>query len=474
MLERKPYRRAGARVVLSVVLFIVLGRLTLNAPSRVAASAARVPVESLINTDGTLNLQTGISGSLDLRGWTVTLDPERGPILERASRAIGGEENRSAPATPQALSWIRLLHQSMVGDVEAIAIVGSDVYIGGNFLFLADDGVTTIRQIAKYSGGVWSALAHGGLSGTVDALAVMGTDLYVGGYFDHTADSAVQLVSIARYDTVSGTWAALSNDGILNGPVLALAPIGNSLYVGGAFAATSPGSFVIDMYGIAVYITAGGTWSALAHRGLQGDVHALAFSGSDLYVGGLFSGNPDLAGPGLNNIAKYSGGAWSALAHNGLNKVVQAFVISGTELYAGGQFTQTFDSGVTNLNSIARYDLGGGTWSSLAHNGLKGGNITAVRSLVIIGNELYAGGRFNASFDSAVLNLNNIARYDMGAGAWLALPNHGLSNDALALADIGSELYVGGSFGGTFDATYTGQIVKLGAGFSVYLPLILH
>ncbi|HTP08571.1 MAG TPA: hypothetical protein VMP08_09995 [Anaerolineae bacterium] len=468
----KPWR-ARARLSLLVVLFMALGVLILNAPPRAIASSESVPAERVLNHDGTINLQSGLSGSLDLRGWTVTIDRKRGPILTR----VGGGTDRSqidTPNSPQSPIWTRLFHTSVTGGVNAIALMGGDIYIGGNFVFTADDGVTAVHQIAKYSGGVWSALAHTGLNASVNALAVVGTDLYVGGYFDNTWDLAVSLASIARYDTVGGAWVALSDNGILSGPVLALATIGNNLYVGGAISGYSPGSGVADMNGIAVYNTAGGTWSALPHRGLQGQVQALAVSGSDLYVGGGFSGNADLAGPGLNNIARYSGGTWSALAHNGLNQIVQSLAISGTELYVGGQFTQTFDSGVSNLNLIARYDTSGGTWSALAHNGLKGTGVPGVRSLAVLGGDLYVGGRFSASFDNAVLNLNNIARYDTNGGAWSTLPNQGLSSDVLALRVKGSDLYAGGDFGGTFDATYTGQFVKLGSGFSVYLPLILR
>jgi len=143
-------------------------------------------------------------------------------------------------------------------------------------------------------------------------------------------------------------------------------------------------------------------------------------------------------------------------------------------LYAGGQFTRTFDSGVGSLNLIARYDTTGGTWSALAHNGLKGINTPGVRSLAVIGSDLYVGGRFSASFDNAVLNLNNVARYDTSGGAWAALPHQGLNSDVFVLKGIGPDLYVGGDFGGTFDATYTGQFVRLGSAFSVYLPLILR
>lgn len=45
---------------------------------------------------------------------------------------------------------------------------------------------------------------------------------------------------------------------------------------------------------------------------------------------------------------------WSALPHNGLGSRVNSLTISGSDLYAGGEFTRTADSAVSNLNHIAK------------------------------------------------------------------------------------------------------------------------
>lgn len=103
------------------------------------------------------------------------------------------------------------------------------MYIAGNFTFTADDGLTTVHNIARYSNGVWSALANGGVENSVNALAVMGNTLYVGGAFSQTADgSLTNINNIARYDTVGKSWSGLANLGI-GGSVSALAVIGSNL-----------------------------------------------------------------------------------------------------------------------------------------------------------------------------------------------------------------------------------------------------
>jgi len=67
--------------------------------------------------------------------------------------------------------------------VTAIAISGSDVYVGGSFT--AAGGVPA-NYIAKWNGSSWSALGSGVSGGSFDqvkAIAISGSDVYVGGTF---------------------------------------------------------------------------------------------------------------------------------------------------------------------------------------------------------------------------------------------------------------------------------------------------
>ncbi|HEX7395324.1 MAG TPA: hypothetical protein VF313_10390, partial [Anaerolineaceae bacterium] len=195
------------------------------APNAVISTSAQfqtIPVERLLNPDGTLNLRAGGSGTLDLRGWDVTLDTKRGPILTRRS---GGSEPlpkqaldlhaRSGTFNPAVLiapTWQALPHLGLYGGVHALAFIGSDLYVGGTFQVTQDSAIT-LNHIAKFSGGAWSALPNNGLNSAVLAFAVSGSDLYVGGYFTQTADGAVtNLNNIARFS--GGAWSALPNHGL--------------------------------------------------------------------------------------------------------------------------------------------------------------------------------------------------------------------------------------------------------------------
>jgi hypothetical protein len=402
-------------------------------PAPAVQAGQEIPVAALLNSDGTLNTRTGINGALDLRGWDVRLDPARGPVLTRQA---------AASASPSVETVTALANLGLDRQVDALAVIGSDLFVGGDFTRTNDFAVWNLNYIARYTSGAWYPLANNGLNAAVHALAVSGSDLYVGGVFTQSADGSVKnLNHIACYS--GGAWYPLANNGLDIG-VAALAVSGSDLYVGGAFTQSADGS-VKNLNNIARY--SGGAWLSLAHNGLNNGVFALTASGSDLYVGGVFTQSADGSVKNLNNIARYGSGDWSALAHDGLNNGVYALTAIGSDLYIGGGFTQSADGSVTNLNRIARYSSE--AWSALANNGLN----NVVLALTASGGGLYAGGVFTQSSDGSVTNLNRIARYS--SGAWSALANNGLNNVVVALTVSGSNLYGGGGFSQSADGSVT-------------------
>jgi hypothetical protein len=77
--------------------------------------------------------------------------------------------------------------------VNALAMLGSDLYAGGWF---TKTGGNAANYIAKWNGSSWSALGSG-MNNTVYALAVSGCDLYAGGAFNMAG--ANQADGIARW-----------------------------------------------------------------------------------------------------------------------------------------------------------------------------------------------------------------------------------------------------------------------------------
>ncbi len=324
-----------------------------------------LPVESLLNQDGTLKLNTGFVGTLDLYGWDAKLDSKRGPVLTRQQLNLQKvtpqlanylDPKASNPSYSRSLlannSWSALAYKGLNGVVEAIAVTENNMYIGGAFDETPHGEVKNLNNIAKYSNDTWLGLSNQGLGGPVYALANLGNDLYVGGEFNSSGDGAVtNLGNIARY--TNGVWSALPNGGLyccnsghsLSRPTIrALTVMGNDLYVGGIFTETMDGT-VRDLNGIAKY--SNGVWSALSNQGLKGSVYALVTIGNVLYVGGDFAETADGEVTNLGNIARYTNGVWSALSHQGLDSHVNAFATQGNDLYVGGDC-----SGPLELDSI--------------------------------------------------------------------------------------------------------------------------
>jgi hypothetical protein len=322
--------------------------------------------------------------------------------------------------------------------VYALAVSGSNVYAGGSFTNAPD---STASCIARWDGRAWSALGSGIGTGNgatdVRALAMLGSDLYVGGEF--TTAGGIAASNIAKWD--GSTWTALGSGLAVEGgsfsAVYALAVSGSNLYAGGNFytAGGSPGNNIAKWDG--------NVWNALG-SGTGGEVLALAVSGSDLYAGGDFT----LAGgKSANGIAKWDGSAWTGL-DSGIGggigfyaPIVSALAVLGSNVYAGGSFT---NAGGSQASCIARWDCR--AWSTLG-SGIAGGDNgpypLGVYALAVSGRNLYAAGNFTSAGSAAA---NYVAIWNSNAWSTLGLGMGGASPSVSALVMSGNDLYAGGSF----------------------------
>jgi hypothetical protein len=313
------------------------------------------------------------------------------------------------------------LNGGLNGPVNAIAVSGSNVYVGGAFT-LAEDGdpnngiVISVNNIARWDGHEWLAL-DAGVGGTVNALAVAGSDLYVGGAF--TSASSVAANRVAKWDGLN--WSALGVGlGFISGQVNALAVLGGNLYAGGTFGQLGDGT---TMTRIARWD--GNSWSALSYGiggGTSPSVNALAVVGTNLYAAGVFT-IAGLISP-ANNIVKWDGTSWSTVG-SGLGSTAYALTVSGTNLYVGGAFTT---AGGNPANRIARWD--GQVWSAL-DTGMSG----TVTALAAAGDAVAAGGSFTSRPGMRVATWNGAAWTNLGSG---------LAGSVNAIAISGNDVYVGG------------------------------
>lgn len=319
----------------------------------------------------------------------------------------------------------------------AVAVVGSDVYVGGTVG--ERSGV-----VWKWDGAAWvqvgGNLENAGSDASVRTLAAVGDTLYAGGQFSTTNGAPLQ--HLARWDAAGQAWVGLAGGESGTGnepPVLSLVADGTDLYVGGRFSSLGKDGGKVFVAAIARWD--GTEFSALgggvAHTGFSGDpaVHALAIVDEQLWVGGdmQVAGGRPAAGS-----ARFDGRGWSSLGA-GLTGQVKAIASSGSTVFVTGGISVEKNGDLPAGKTFAQRTEAG--WSSLG--GFSGG--CAVTALAIVGTDLYAGGAFQGCprRDSA-----NIARWS-GTG-WENLGGgvafKGLTGAVHALAGGTAELYAGGAF----------------------------
>ncbi len=314
-----------------------------------------------------------------------------------------------------AVEWFAM-SGGMSTTVDAVAVIGNDVYVGGLFTFA---GGIQVNRIAKWNGTNWSSLG-GGVNGQVTSLAVIGNDVYAAGNF--SIAGGVPVNNIAKWDGVS--WSALGEG--LNELVLSLAVSGTDLYAGGFF--TQAGGVAANH--IAKWD--GTSWSALG-EGINNEVDAIAVDGNNVYAGGYFNvaGRKD-----VRSIAVWNGFDWNPMGE-GIFGIVRSLIVKNGIVYAGGIFET---AGSETVNRIAKWD--GVNWSALG-TGLGG----SVFSMTSFGDDIYVGGLFTTAGGNTA---NRIAKYNISSSTWSALGT-GLSGsvDAMAVQTNTGSMIIGGSFGQT-------------------------
>jgi hypothetical protein len=283
---------------------------------------------------------------------------------------VGGNFNKAGSvdannvAKWDGTSWSSLgtgFSNGVNGSVQALAVTKDAVYVGGTF---TQAGGVAANYVAKWNGTRWSALGSSTANGVahptyaiVQALAVLGSDVYVGGQFRSAGGTAA--TNLARWNGTS--WSAVGTGTGPNGLVTALTVVGPTLYVGGGF--TQVGGVTAN----SVATWEGTTWASLgtgANNGVTGIVYALAVAGSDVYVGGQLN---QAGGSSVQNLAKWNGTGWSRLG-TGTNGSVRALAVIGNRLYAGGLFTGVGDESKV-MNYFGVYESSVPTATTNATNG---------------------------------------------------------------------------------------------------------
>ncbi|HYE96355.1 MAG TPA: hypothetical protein VD962_09105, partial [Rubricoccaceae bacterium] len=298
---------------------------------------------------------------------------------------------------------------------------------------------------------------HGGYGFySVTALERDGADLYAGGDFEVVDDTRAPRV--AHWD--GEAWHALGG-GVRgsyypadNSTVHALLPEpGEALVVGGLFLrAVQPDGDTLSVPGVARWT--GTTWEGLG-RGLrdtnpssfnQPFVFALAREASGaVVVGGQFNRavNPDGTEVPAGNLARWNGAAWEAIGTVG-GRVYALAVGPEGAIYVGGAINGITSADGTPTAGRGLFRYHNGTWSLVG--GGVGGQYDAVRALAFVGSDLYVGGSFGQvrQPDGTPLAAGHFARWT--GTAWQSVG--GASGEIHDLdADGEGGVWVGGAFG---------------------------
>jgi hypothetical protein len=323
--------------------------------------------------------------------------------------------------------------------VSALITLGTDLYLGGAF---PHAGPIRVNNIVRWAGSQFHPLPTGtsvGVNGAVQVFAEMDGDLYLGGQFSMAG--SIKVNHIARWNGTAAT--ALQMDSVVgvNGFVYALAVMDSDLYVRGGFvsAGSVTANYIARWTGNEFVPLQVGT-----QFGVSGSVLAVAVIETDLYVAGDFTkaaGSPGMID--VNYIARWSGSVFAPLIMDervGMDGPVYALAVKDSaELYMAGQFIQ---AGSVTARHIAEWD--GSQFNALVNGLLPPGTSDTVRLLVVMGQDLYLAGDFIVA---GVAIVKRVARW-MGSdfSAVEIGPNVGIQGAIYSLATADTKLYMGGEF----------------------------
>jgi hypothetical protein len=319
------------------------------------------------------------------------------------------------------------------GVVNAITIAPSGTaFIGGKFTQVGPrtgPGVG-IEAIAGADAGL-PQVSGGGQ--TVHAVLSDGSGgWYIGGDFTHVG--GVERHDIAHI-TAEGT-VDPSFDPNADGEVDALAASGSTVYAGGQFSSIGGQA---RRYLAALSASTGSATSWNPNPNEFGFVLALAASGSTVYAGGDFTTIGTNAQERSHLAALNAAGeatGWNPDA----NARVRAIALSGAGLYAGGDFTTIGENHATR-SYLAALE------TPIANaTGWKPDPNEKVEALAVSGSNVYAAGTFSriGTNEAQRANLGAVNASTGAATSWNPEPAGGGFVDALAV--WGSTVYAGGEF----------------------------
>ena len=315
--------------------------------------------------------------------------------------------------------------------VYLLATDGTSLFAAGTFTHYAGIA-TSLAKINAVTGVVDSAFTQAVSNYAPGALLLNGGSLYVGNELLSGGRLAISKLDSTTAAVDSNFTHALNFDG----SVLALALVGNSLYVGGVFTSyqNQPAGNLAKVDATTGILDTGFTQVT----GVGGPVAALAIAGGNVLAGGNLS---TWRGQPAQNLAKFTlatDAVDSAFTNaTGPDRAVTALALGNGALYVGGPI---FSYRGSAAGSLIKVDVLSGAMDSTFLQGAA--TMFWANSLLFSGGALYAGG-YNAS-----IGPTHLAKVDPTTGvADTTFASSGVPDGTVyGLASAGQSLYITGQF----------------------------
>jgi Secretion system C-terminal sorting domain len=327
----------------------------------------------------------------------------------------------------------------MQGQVNSIVVAGNTAYLGGHF---AQCGFSTGYGVAVDTGTAdadhYFPKFFNAPGGWVScAVSDSQGGWYIGGAFTSVNGQPHKNLAHIRADKTVDPW-----DPAPDVYVTALYFTGTRLYVGGVF-----DSIAGQARGCGAAFDNSGNllaWDPRAYSGSGSSITAIQPVGGRVYIGGYFY---TLGGQFRMLLGAVDSTAGNATNWNPTNAGpsgsfgISKFIYSDHQIYLCGSFSQL--NGVNRI-CIAKMDENGVVSASWNPGATITGN--DVSSICLYGGKLYAAGDFSSLGGQ---NRNNLVALDTITGlatAWIPATTGGSSNNIRALGASGSKLFIGGNF----------------------------
>ena len=351
------------------------------------------------------------------------------------------------------------------GAVEAVAVSGDTVYLGGQFTSIENSSgtgtVTRDYAAAVDAGNGFDTGWAPNPNGTVFTLAVSGGTVYLGGSFTSIENSSgtgtVARSELASVDTTNGYDTGWNPDA--GSTVRVVAVSSGAVLAGGNFDSVND-----QTRDDAAAISAATGEPTAWNPHTSGEVEALAVSGSTVYLGGSFTSIENSSGTGT--VTRDDAAAVDATTgfdtgwNPNPNGTVWTLAVSAGTVYLGGEFTSIENSSGTG--TVTRDYAAAVDASTGFDTGWNPSPSAEVQELVVSGGTVYLGGEFTSienSSGTGTVTRDYAAAVDATSGfdtGWNPSPNE----PVYALAVSGDTVYLGGDFSSIENSPGTGTVTR--------------